>query len=424
MIERNDSLYQIANTYGTTIEALVEANELETPDQLVIGQTLVIPIIGQFYFLQPGDSLYEVSQKFNIPLEQLAAVNRIPLQNVLPVGYRIYIPPAPKQTIRSLAYIEPRGDEVSPQLQNAARMSAPLLTNLMPFSYQVNRDGSLKPPPLDNLKQIAESQGSSLALVVTNLEDFAFSEELGHIILNVQAVQDRLIDHVVNTAVNEGFSTIHFDFEFLRPEDRDAYIQFLQRVKARLENSDILLSVALAPKISDAQEGQWYVAHDYKGIGAVADYVVLMTYEWGYSGGPPMAVSPINEVRKVVDYALSVIPKDKIMLGQNLYGYDWTTPFVEGTVAKAVSPQEAIRIARLNHAQIEFDPGAQAPFFIYYDNERKRHEVWFEDARSIQAKFNLIKEKDLRGIAYWKLGIPFPQNWLLLQDEFNIVKNE
>lgn len=424
VVQRNDSLYNIANTYGTTVEALVEANEIETPNQLVIGQTLVVPIIGQFYFLQPGDSLYEVSRKFNIPLEQLAAVNRIPPQNILPVGYRIYIPPAPKTTIRSLAYIEPRGDTVSPQLINTARKSVPLLTHLMLFSYQVNRDGSLSPPASDNLKQIAEAQGASITLVVTNLENFAFSAELGHIILTVQAVQDRLIDHVVNTAINEGYTGIHFDFEFLRPEDREAYVRFLQRVKARLENTDILLSAALAPKTSKTQGGELHEAHDYEQIGAVVDYVLLMTYEWGHSGGPPMAISPIKEVRKVVDYALSVMPKEKIVLGQNLYGYEWTIPAAPGEMARAISPQEAIRIARLNNARIEYDDDAQAPFFIYYDNEQKRHEVWFEDARSIQAKFNLIKEKGIRGIGYWKLGISFPQNWLLLQDQFNIAKNE
>ena len=43
--------------------------------------------------------------------------------------------------------------------------------------------------------------------------------------------------------------------------------------------------------------GLWYEGHDYKAHGEIVDYVVIMTYEWGYSGGPAMAVSPIGPVR-------------------------------------------------------------------------------------------------------------------------------
>ena len=61
-----------------------------------------------------------------------------------------------------------------------------------------------------------------------------------------------------------------------------------------------------------AKSGKWYGGHDYKEIGEVVDFVVIMTYEWGYSGGPPMAVSPIGPVRKVLEYAITEIdPKQK-----------------------------------------------------------------------------------------------------------------
>jgi spore germination protein len=153
------------------------------------------------------------------------------------------------------------------------------------------------------------------------------------------------------------------------------------------------------------------------------DFVVIMTYEWGYSGGPPMAVSPIGPVREVLEYALTEMPSSKIMMGQNLYGYDWTLPFVEGgDYAKAVSPQRAIEIASQNNVPIQYDTKAQAPHFDYTDTDGKQHKVWFEDARSIQAKFDLIKELNIRGISYWKLGLPFPQNWLLITGNFQVVK--
>src|SRR5699024_1405560 len=152
-----------------------------------------------------------------------------------------------------------------------------------------------------------------------------------------------------------------------------------------------------APKTSAEQQGELYEAHDYAAHGEIADYVVLMTYEWGYSYGPPLAVSPIDKVRGVVDFALSAMPAEKILLGQNLYGYDWTLPYEQGGgPAEAVSPQQAIRLAWEQSVAIEYDQQAQAPFFHYTDGQGNRHEVWFEDARSIQAKFDMIKELGLR----------------------------
>ena len=425
VVQQGETIFQIANTYDISGQIIIDANELETPDQLVVGQALVIPITGQYYFVQPGDSLFSIGQTFGISYEELAQINAIPVNNILPIGLRLYIPPREKRAIQSNAYIEPIGESVSETLENTAAKAAPYLTFLAIFSYRVNRDGTLTPPPLNGLVETANANDTALMLVVTNLEEGAFSEELGHIILTVQAVQNTLLDQIVNIAQETGYRDVHFDFEFLPAEDREAYNEFLRKAKDRLSQAGLLMSTAVAPKTSAEQTGQWYEAHDYAAHGEIADFVVLMTYEWGYTFGPPMAVSPINEVRRVVEYALTEMPAEKIILGQNLYGYDWTLPFVEGGPgAQAVSPQQAIAIARDNNAQIQYDETAQAPFFTYTDAEGNEHEVWFEDARSIQAKFDLIKELNLRGIAYWKLGLAFPQNWLLLQDNFDITKLE
>ncbi|MBP1950426.1 LysM peptidoglycan-binding domain-containing protein [Virgibacillus litoralis] len=425
VVQQGDTLNAIANTYGANPSDVIDSNELDTPNNLVVGQSLVIPIAGEFYVVQPGDSLYSIAQKFGMSYQQLAQINNLQVGSILSVSQRLYIPARQKREITVNAYIEPTGDEVSETLINSATKNAPYLTYLAPFSYRVSRDGTLTAPPLDNFKQIADAENVSLMLVVTTLEEGSFSRDLGHIIVTVQAVQNTLLDNIVNVANEVGYSDVHFDFEFLPPEDREAYNNFLRKAKQRLSEAGLLMSTALAPKTSAEQEGAWYEAHDYAVHGELADFVVLMTYEWGYSGGPPRAVSPINEVRKVVNFALSVMPANKILLGQNLYGYDWTLPYEEGgEPAEALSPQQAIARAREQNVAIEYDTEAQAPFYTYTDDQGNQHEVWFEDARSIQAKFDLIKQLGLRGISYWKLGLAFPQNWILLQDNFTIEKLE
>lgn len=423
VVKPGETVFEIARTYNVSTAAIISANELDEPSDLVVGQALVIPIVGQFYIVQAGDTPYSIAQRFNVPVNEILRANNLPSNVVLNIGDRLYIPPQPiKRKVEVNAYVEPLTEEVSEELKRAARQAAPFLTYLAPFSYRVNRDGTLTQPPLDDFPRIARANRATLMMVVTNLEEGAFSSELGHIILTDETIQNQLLTNIINTAQQVGYRDIHFDFEFLLPEDRELYNQFLVKARDRIHEAGLLISTALAPKTSGEQEGPWYTAHDYPFHGKTVDFVVLMTYEWGYSGGPAMPVSPLNSVEEVIDYAVTVIPPNKIMLGQNLYGYDWTLPFVEGTYAKALSPQQAIALARESNVAIQYDEVAQAPYFNYFDAEGKRHTVWFEDARSIQSKFDLIKRKNLRGISYWKLGLSFPQNWLLLDDNFDIVK--
>ncbi|WP_341346392.1 glycoside hydrolase family 18 protein [Paenibacillus sp. FSL H3-0469] len=423
VVQPGQTLYGIAQAYGTSTDTITEANQLSAPGRLVAGQALVIPIAGQYYWVQPGDSFYSIAKRFGLKASELAEVNGLTLNQPLQAGLRLYLPPGPRRQAEVNAYVEPRGESVSQPLQNAAREAAPELTYLAPFSFRIKRDGTLVPPPLDGLASIAAEHQVTLMMVVTNLEDAQFSSELGRIILNDQEVQDRLLENIIAEAKRLNFRDIHFDLEFLRPEDREAYNAFLRKAAQVIHKEGFLLSTALAPKTSASQVGAWYTAHDYKVHGEVADFVIIMTYEWGYSGGPAMPVSPIGPVRQVLTYAASEMTAGKIMMGQNLYGYDWTLPFVAGgQYAKALSPQAAIDLARNRNAAIQYDYRAQAPHFNYTDDEGRQHTVWFEDARSIQAKFDLIKELGLRGISYWKLGLPFPQNWLLLTDNFKVVK--
>lgn len=423
VVQSGQSLYGIAKIYGTTVADIAEANQIDPTKTLVIGQALVIPITGRYYFVQPGDSLYKIGRRFGVPYLTLAQINAFNPEATLPVGLRLYIPPMPKTAIESNAYAEAYNGRFADRVIASVDEHALQLTYVAPFSFEAQADGSLKTIDVSPIRTAAASGGSALMMAVTNLENGAFSDSLGARILNNSDVQDRLLSNILLEAKRYGFRDIHFDFEYLRPEDREPYNAFLRKASKRLHGAGLLMSTALAPKTSAAQSGRWYTAHDYRVHGEVADFVVIMTYEWGYSAGPPMAVSPIGPVRQVLEYAKTEIPATKIMMGQNLYGYDWTLPFIRGgAYARAISPQTAIDLARQYHARIEYDSNAQAPFFYYWDASSKQHVVWFEDARSINAKFDLLKELDLRGISYWKLGLDFPQNWLLLGDRFRIGK--
>jgi spore germination protein len=420
VVNPGESLEQIANRYGVTTDSIIRLNDLDQPDRLVPGQALVIPISGRFYTVQQGDSFYSIANRYGVSLQSLIQINPNVDPTQLRVGQVLRIPQAPKPIIESNAYLQPSTAERDRAL---VREHAELLTYFSIFQYRVLRTGELVPPNDAAALEAIRATNARPMMVIANFEEGNFSPEISRAIFTDTAVRDAMITSIIRTMNDKGFRVLNIDFENLYADDRELYNQFLRVITARLHREGFLVSTALAPKTSATQTGQWYEAHDYRAHGQIVDFVIIMTYEWGWSGGPPMAVAPIPQVRAVLDFAVSVIPPSKIMMGAPLYGYDWTLPFVQGReFARSLSPQAAIIQARNVGAVIRYDPVAQAPYYRYHDPQGKEHIVWFEDARSMQAKFNLIKIYGLRGISYWVLGNPFPQNWALLGDNFRIRK--
>ncbi|QOR35439.1 glycoside hydrolase family 18 protein [Clostridium sp. 'deep sea'] len=421
VVRPGDTLFNIARAYSVNLNKLITANEIANPDTLVVGQALVVPIWGSYYWVKPGDSLYKISRKVGIPVKEIAEINGIKRPRKLPVGLRLYIPPKPKIDKEVSAYIDPKF--TAENTANEVIKVGDHLTYLTVFSYAINRDGTLTAVNDEPAINAAYSKNVVPLMVITNFEEGTFSNELATKFFNDENMQNAILDLAIKIMEEKGYLGLDFDLEYLGAENREKYNEFLKKASAKLKEKNYYLSTALAPKITGDQKGTLYEGHDYQAQGEIVDFIFFMTYEWGWSGGPPLAVSPITEVKKVMDYAISVVPKEKIMMGIPLYGYDWTLPYVKGGQwAKSLSPQQAIETAAKYNARIEYDRTSQAPYFNYYDENGKKHIVWFEDARSIQAKFNLVKELGIRGFFYWVLGYDFPQNWLLIEDNFNVKK--
>ena len=109
-------------------------------------------------------------------------------------------------------------------------------------------------------------------------------------------------------------------------------------------------------------------------------------------------------------------------MGLPNYGYDWTLPYEQGQPARSIGNDEAIAIARKYGAEIQYDETAEGPWFRYYDTRRRQHEVWFEDARSYQAKLALVRDLGIKGVSIWNLMRFFQPLYTLLDGYFNIVK--
>lgn len=419
VVRPGDSVYSIARQYQVPLSQLLNDNQLPEPARLVVGQTLVVRSPQQVHTVQSGQTLSSIARMYGTSVRQLQQNNPI-----LAGGSEVY----PGQTL-VISYQQQKEGTLSvngyayPFIDRTLlRSTLPFLTYMTPFTYGITENGGLV--DLDDTDLIAMANESGVAPLMhlsTLTEEGGFSNDLASLVLNNEDIQTRLIENLVATIQAKGYRGLDVDFEFVFPQDAGPYAAFIRRLAQTLNPLGLPVIVALAPKTSSTQRGLLYEGHDYAALGAAANEVLLMTYEWGYTYGPPMSVAPLPNVRAVVEYALTQIPAEKIWLGVPNYGYDWPLPFVQGeTKATSISNRYAVQLALRYNAAILYDERAQSPWFRYRDESGVEHEVWFEDARSIRAKLALIPEYGLRGAGYWNLMRPFPQNWLVLSSLYNI----
>lgn len=377
----------------------------------------------QIHVVTEGETVDTIAQAYGIPVEILIFDNQLVYPYKLAIDQALYIPTYDFPQERSLAQISGYAyPYISPWVLG---QTLPYLTELPIFSYGFTSEGGLVPPAVseDWMIEMCRTQAVIPFLTLTPLDaEGKFNNALITAVVWDTTAGDRLILELIQTMQEKGYGGVDIDFEYIRGEDRDAFTQFVQRTADAIHESGYRISIALAPKTSADQRGLLYEGKDYPALGEIADSALLMTYEWGYKYGPNMAVAPINKVEQVVQYAVTEIPADKLRLGIPNYGYDWPLPYVSNvTVANTIGNVEAVQIAITHYARILYDETSQSPYFRYWQDDVE-HEVWFEDVRSLEAKFQLVKKYGLQGIGYWQIMRWWRANWLALEDAFWIEK--
>lgn len=390
----------------------------------------------QIYVVKENDTIDKIGEAFRVSPFLLAWANQIEPPYRLAVGQALFIPDEAGNSPESVGQPESMGPsrrEITlggyayPWIeQSILEEITPFLTEISVFSYGFTEEGELVPPQEPGERRILEMaalQNVVPALVLTPLgPDGHFNNHLVTAAVQDMGVQQRLIRAVWAAVQEKGYRVVNVDFEYVLAEDRQAFADFVRRLRILLNLYGIRVTVALAPKTSDSQPGLLYEGMDYAALGEAANGVFLMTYEWGYTYGVNMPVAPIDQVRRVAEYALTRIPREKIILGIPNYGYDWPLPYVRGTTkAQSIGYTEAIRLAVDHGVPIHYDETAQSPWFRYWQYGIQ-HEVWFEDIRSLKAKFDLMDELGLPGAGYWQLMRLFRAGWLMADSRYKIRK--
>ena len=425
-VQPGDTVGSIAERFEVPQSLIVTTNDLKDPEKLSVGQSLIIQFPEQTYTVEEGDTLQWIARGFSTTVDALQRNNpQLKGRETIYPGQTLVIsygqPPLGEIRVTGFAYPYISDDVLYRTL--------PYLTYLSIFSYGLNPDGTLVPPEGGGDQRLVDAAvdgGVIPLLVLTSLTaDGTFSNALINTILADPALQQKVIANTVETVKRMGYGGVDVDFEYISPQYAQAYADFVRDLKSALGEEYTVLT-DLAPKTSADQPELLYAGHNYAALGQAADDVLLMTYEWGYQFGPPLPVSPIDQVRRVIEYALTEIPAEKISIGIPTYGYDWTLPFERGSAAEPLSSQEAVARAYDKKAQIQYDTLAQAPYYTYWQRDPngipREHIVWFQDARSADALLRLVQEYGLNGAGIWNIMRWFPQVWAVLNQLYTIRK--
>jgi len=221
--------------------------------------------------------------------------------------------------------------------------------------------------------------------------------------------RELLAKNICDLVVREGFDGINIDIEFHAPNSsyRRYFTALIADLSKRLHAHGKFLSVDVPAKASDAQEG-WCGAFDYRSLGIYADHLVLMAYDYSTRTTPPGPIAPTGWIGEALDYALSLVDRNKIVLGIPFYGYDWFLDASGKWRGEPITYEKVRDLIRAHNPTILWNRTfggieSNEPYFRY-EKDGVEHIVFFQNSESIRRKLDVADSRYVRGIAIWHLG--------------------
>lgn len=290
-------------------------------------------------------------------------------------------------------------------------------TGASPWIYGVDDEGAMvSQVPAKSAGQLTDAlaqlkkAGIPLMPTISNAWAGSWSSKRVERIIDDPVMRARHVQAVVDLASQHGFAGVDIDYEELLAKDRPAFSAFIRQLAAALHAKHMRLSVDVFAKTTDKGYDQRNVAQDYAALGAAADQIRIMAYDWHWSSSTAGPVAPLNWVSEVLGYALTQIPREKIILGVPMYGYDWV-----GTSGQLVSWLQAYELSQTHKAVVHWDDQAQSPWFTYESAQGQQHTVWFENDYSSSAKIALARRLKLGGVYLWLPGDEDDRFWSRLR---------
>ncbi len=290
------------------------------------------------------------------------------------------------------------------------------LDEISPNYFNLNEDGTLALTSAVDQTFVDEMhrRGVSVVLFLSNHWD----RGLGQAALSKR---EELVAFIVEAIRRYDLDGINVDLENLTDNERDQYTDLLRLLSEKLPDEKII-AVSVAANPYGITTG-WKGSYDYEALGTYSDYLMIMTYDEHYQGGDPGPVSSLGFAEKSIQYALSKVPKEKIVLGIPFYGRIWNngSSFPQGA---GIGNEEAQMLIGQYEGKVVFDQETSAPYATITVKEKDQkpiingktidagtYTVWFENERSIKQKLQLIEKYHIKGTGSWSLGQETADTW-------------
>jgi Predicted glycosyl hydrolase len=289
------------------------------------------------------------------------------------------------------------------------------LKDVAPSYFDLNDDGSLKLSV--SLKADFINDMHVKGIKVTPFLSNHWDRQSG---INALAIRDSLASQIVDAIVKYNLDGVNVDLENLTGNERDSYTDFVRLLKEKLPAGKSL-SVAVAPKPYSLEEN-WQKSYDYAGLAQYADYLMLMTYDQHYQGGPEGPVASAQFVEDSIKNALKEVPSDKIVLGLAFYGRYWKQGATYGGYGVSADVADVLikkyrgvvtynSVYQSPRAVITITSSDVKPYVAGKQLSAGKYDIWYENEKSIKYKLTLVKKYNLKGSGSWSLGQETEQTW-------------
>ncbi len=422
VVQPGETINSISEYYKIPVDRLILENGITNPENLAIGQTIVIVQPETLHTVQAGDSLESIAMQHGTsPMELLRNNPYLTDMEFLYPGETIVISYQTnrKRTIATIGYTFSYID------RSVLIKTLPFLTYLTIFNYRTTSEGEIISSADDTeIIQLAKAYDvAPMMFISTMTEEGIISREVTYNIINNPTVQERFIENALYILRTKGFYGINIYAENITNDNIDSIAGYLKRASAIFHSEGYKMLVTITPATNVDIPGVNFEKLDYSKLSEFADGIIFSSYDWARSYSYPNAIFPVNILRELLDYVVSIIPPEKIFLGITALGYDWTLPYVPGaTEAVVISNNSAVQIAAENDIPIQFNEVAQSSYFYYTDRDGILHVVWFKDARSFDARAGLVEEYNLQGISIWTIMRFDTRMWLIINTQYYIQK--
>lgn len=280
--------------------------------------------------------------------------------------------------------------------KSLASMGVEQISQFSPLWYKLSKTGRLEMEPGRVKSRIAQMVKAKKIKLIPTIGNEFDPGRVSELVNNITRVRD-FGNGLVKIGREEGYAGWDIDWEQIEAKDNTAFTEAVGLWRNMLGGEGLELAVTVHARVGSADDWVGALGHDYEGLGRVADEVRVMAYDFHFAGSGPGAITPLNDLRDVLGFAIRHIPKDKLVVGLPMYGYDWP----EGGRGEPIQYEDGVR--RLATGGMKRDEGS-GELVGEYVRDGVMHEVWFNDSESVRAKINFAKEFGIYKFIFWRIG--------------------